>query len=239
MAIILNITLSIKEMINSATRLTGALTMAAILANPVAAQSLAAEQLNQRLQLMNSLKASFQQHIHDADGEFLQQASGRLVVKRPGMFYWHTLQPYEHVLVSDRITMWLYDVDLEQINRKPFSADLDKAPALLLSGELEEIQKHYNITVNHKSVANEPDKASGTQPGTLVEFTLTPLSDDGVFSTLTMVFGEPFIESMGLVDSFGQITTIQFSDVILNPQVADSQFTFVPPAGVDVISDEP
>lgn len=217
------------------------LTVAIALCSPVYAQepatastnatdnrSLAAEQLSERLQVMNSLTASFQQQIQDADGEFLQTASGTVTVKRPRMFHWQTLQPYEHLLVTDGTTMWLYDVDLEQINRKPFSANLDKAPALLLGGELEEIQKHYRISRNKM--------AAGSQAA---QFTLTPLGTDSVFSELTIVFGGEFIASMKLVDSFGQITTIEFSGVTLNPDVADTQFAFVPPAGVDVISDEP
>lgn len=238
---------------NVSTSLAIVLTIAVVLARPAYAQSeakgldsdpqvraesdtennvdnmqLAAKQLSKRLQVMNSLTASFQQRIHDADGEFLQEASGKVVVKRPRMFHWQTQQPYEHLLVTDGTTMWLYDVDLEQINRKPFSADLDKAPALLLSGELEEIQKHYHISTEQTDTAS-----------TAKQFTLTPLTTDSVFSNLTIIFSGDFIASMKLVDSFGQITTIQFSDVTLNPKVADSQFTFVPPAGIDVISDEP
>ena len=42
---------------------------------------------------------------------------------------------------------------------------------------------------------------------------------------------------MELVDSFGQTTSIQFSDVRKNTSLSDDFFEFVVPEGVDVISD--
>ena len=52
---------------------------------------------------------------------------------------------------------------------------------------------------------------------------------------MTFVAGEPV--SIVLRDSLGQRTQIEFSDLVANQLIADGTFTFVPPAGVDLIDD--
>jgi outer membrane lipoprotein-sorting protein len=42
---------------------------------------------------------------------------------------------------------------------------------------------------------------------------------------------------MELIDSFGQTTRLQFANVKTNVRTTREEFTFTPPAGVDVIGD--
>lgn len=193
----------------------------------VYADQSAVESLADRLKPMESLTATFSQTIIDDRDELMQDAQGILAVKRPKKFYWLTQQPYEHLVVTDGVVLWQYDIDLEQITRQAFTADLDKAPALLLSGDIEQISKQFNVEVQPFDNVTE-------------QFTLTPLVEDGLFRKLTIVFGSTGLVSMSLLDNFDQLTDIQFSDVVLNPDVTDQQFQFVPPGDVDVIvNDEP
>lgn len=192
----------------------------------VAASETAVQQLSAQLQAMNSLTAEFKQTINDNAGAVLQEAEGSLTVKRPRRFHWRTEQPYEHLVVTDGKDLWLYDIDLEQITQQAFTPDLDKAPALLLSGEVDEISKQYQVQV------------SSSADNTLT-FTLTPNRPDNLFKQLTISFNNKQLQGMILKDSFEQLTTIMFSSVRLNVDVADSLFLFTPPDGVDVIRDEP
>ncbi|MDG1773348.1 MAG: outer membrane lipoprotein chaperone LolA [Oceanicoccus sp.] len=192
----------------------------------VAASETAVQQLSAQLQAMNSLTAEFKQTINDNTGAVLQEAEGSLTVKRPRRFHWRTEQPYEHLVVTDGKDLWLYDIDLEQITQQAFTPDLDKAPALLLSGEVDEISKQYQVQV------------SSSADNTLT-FTLTPNRPDNLFKQLTISFNNKQLQGMILKDSFEQLTTIMFSSVRLNVDVADSLFLFTPPDGVDVIRDEP
>ncbi|MEE8058096.1 MAG: outer membrane lipoprotein chaperone LolA [Pseudomonadales bacterium] len=186
--------------------------------------------LSQHLNKMSSMTAQFQQRIKDYRGTVLQEANGLLKVKRPRRFYWHTQQPYEHLVVTDGSILWLYDIDLEQITKQAFTADLDKAPALLLSGEIDEISKQFQVELL-STHASTNEKTIG--------FQLTPLSIDSLFKVLTIHFENQQITSMSLQDSFDQLTEIQFSEVKLNPTVDDKFFLFTPPDGIDVISNEP
>ncbi len=186
----------------------------------------AVQQLSAQLQEMNSLSAHFKQTINDNNGTVLQEAEGSLTVKRPRRFHWLTEQPYEHLVVTNGKDLWLYDIDLEQISQQAFTADLDKAPALLLSGEVNEISKQYSV-----EVTTAEDKT--------LTFTLTPNQQDSLFTQLTISFNNKQLTAMELKDSFEQKTTIVFSDVKLNIDIADTLFDFVPPDGIDVIRDEP
>jgi outer membrane lipoprotein-sorting protein len=44
---------------------------------------------------------------------------------------------------------------------------------------------------------------------------------------------------MVLLDRLGQVTRLEFEDVERNPRLDGSLFTFVPPAGVDVVGRAP
>lgn len=191
--------------------------------------SAASERLSQLFAGMDSIAADFEQQISDEAGHTLQQASGKLVVKRPRQFYWRTLQPYEHLIVASGDVLWIYDVDLEQVSKQPFTDDLDRAPALILSGEAEKLAQQYRIQLL--------DTVDG-KTGSLV-FSLTPLASDGVFRELQLTFVADKLVSMKLVDNFQQQTDIRFSQVKYNIEVAPDQFEFTPPPGIDVIVNEP
>lgn len=171
---------------------------------------------------MDALQARFQQRTLDERGELLQEASGTVTVKRPRRLLWKTIDPFEHLLVTNGNDLWLYDIDLEQASRQDFTPDLDKAPALLLSGELDAISDQYQV-----SLSNE---------GNEQVFTLLPTNSDSVFQTMSLNFVDGSIKSMTLEDNLNQRTLIQFDQVELNPQINDQVFEFSPPAGVDVSS---
>ena len=186
----------------------------AVFANP-------AEQLNQRLNAVAALRANFIQTVTTEDGELLQQAAGVMTVQRPRKLHWQTETPYRHLVVTDGAVLWLYDQDLDQISREPFSQDLDKAPALLLSGDAASIVGEYNVTLNEQN---------GVQV-----YTLVPKSAGNVFASMTLQFAGAGIQVMTLEDSFSQQTRISFSDLEIEPELAADFFQFKPPADVDVI----
>ncbi len=202
------------------------LLLSLLMLSPLAGAGTAVENLNRQLSVMQSMQANFHQEIHGDKGELLQQASGEIIIQRPRKLYWSTEQPYQHLVVTDGETLWVYDIDLEQVSRQPFSAELDQAPALLLSGEIETISQYYSIS--------EQSAGEGVH-----SFQLLPKLSDSVFQRMTIEFTRGVLQSMSLEDNFGQLTTIRFSDLRLNPTIAPRQFAFTPPAGVDVIVNEP
>lgn len=186
-------------------------------------QGVAAERLNTLLSRANTMTADFSQMTLSSNGANLQEASGSLVLKRPGMFRWHTDPPAEQLLVSDGEQIWLYDPDLEQVTIQKMDKRLTHTPALLLSGDVSTLEENFNITV--------------VESGNVSEFLLTPLVNDTLFDNLRLSFLDGKINDMQLSDAVGQRTNILFHDVTVNEGVQQDQFTFDIPQGVDVISE--
>ncbi|PKM05294.1 MAG: outer membrane lipoprotein carrier protein LolA [Gammaproteobacteria bacterium HGW-Gammaproteobacteria-6] len=200
---------------------------ALLLSLPVQAQTddqaVAAERLNGLLSSANTITAAFSQMTLSSNGANMQEATGQMELKRPGMFYWHTDAPLEQVVVTDGEKMWLYDPDLMQVIVQDMDMRLTHTPALLLSGDVSTLQESFNITVN--------------EGGDVVDFVLTPKVNDTLFDTLRVSFWGGVINDMQISDGVGQRTNILFSNVQINEPIDDQRFVFVAPEGVDVISD--
>src|SRR5690606_6172231 len=70
----------------------------------------------------------------DAAGTVREEADGVLMLAKPGRFRWDYRNPSEQLLVSDGRTVWLYDVELEQVTVRAAGQSLSTTPAMLLSG---------------------------------------------------------------------------------------------------------
>src|SRR5690554_3074943 len=80
-----------------------------------AAAEQAADHLAQALSSYTTFQAAFTQVISDEQGRVMQESSGELKARRPGLFYWKTDPPANQIIVSDGKTVELYDPDLEQV----------------------------------------------------------------------------------------------------------------------------
>jgi outer membrane lipoprotein carrier protein len=182
-----------------------------------------ASDLVSRLSAYETAQGEFTQTLVDAKGELIQESSGTFSVKKPGRFYWETKTPFPQILVSNLVSIWLYDPDLEQVTIRPYKQSIDQSPALLLSGNVQEITTNYSI------------KKSDDLP---LVFTLIPKTNTGTFTELQLVFDDAIILSMLLKDSLQQTTTFIFHQLKINDPIADTLFQFEPPPGVDVLIDE-
>lgn len=149
-----------------------------------------------------------------------QTFSGVMQVKRQGLFRWETTSPMKQLIVASGKIVWIYDPDLQQATRQTLDEQMSNTPALLLSGNSAQIMKSYKVT--------QPNNA-------IPYFVLYPRAKDGVFESLAIRFDANVPAQMVLSDSLGQQTTVNFTDIKVNPEIARSQFEFVPPKGADVI----
>jgi len=199
------------------------LALAFVFAPTVQADPESLERLHDKLQDMRSFKAEFTQTVMDGNGAMMQTSQGEIAVKRPGLLYWQVYAPLEQLLVSDGIKLWSYDPDLEQVTVQAVDQRLSQTPALLLSGEVEGLSDSYEI--------------DSVQLGDKVwQFQLIPKQPDSLFEQLRLTFSGETLVQMHLLDSLGQRSSLEFNNVKMNPQLENDMFTFVPPEGVDVIS---
>ncbi len=182
------------------------------------------EDLIRLLNNVNSMQADFTQSIADAQGKKLNKTTGRMAFSRPGKFRWDTLQPNKQLIVTDGKKLWMYDPDLDQVTIRNLTQETGETPALLLS--------HNNTTLENNFRIEALQKNSDTQ-----WFSLTPKNKDSMFASIKLGFTHQQISQMQLQDHLGHLTNIQFNQVVINPTLPSSLFTFKPPANVDVIDE--
>ena len=183
----------------------------------------ASARLSDLLGKAETLSGRFSQLTLDASGTHLQEATGQMELKRPGLFRWHTDAPLEQLLVSNGQQVWLYDPDLEQVTIQQLDQRLTHTPALLLSGDVSKISDNFEIS--HK------------EGGSVVDFILKPKAKDSLFDNLRLSFRNGVINDMQLIDGSGQRTNILFLSVKMNQPLDAAQFSFQPPADADVIEE--
>lgn len=187
-----------------------------------AADDQAPAQLRKQLDSMTSLQGNFVQTLYDPKGKLQDESKGTFMMMRPGKFYWQTQTPAPQLLVSNQKTIWLYDPDLETVNIRPFSDDLQKTPTLLLTADIETLRKHFSI-----KRSEQPNKSE--------TFALTPKVTEGLFQRLTLVFVDGLLTEFNIEDSLGQLSKIILSNQKRNQPIDEAIFVFIPPAGVDII----
>jgi len=188
-----------------------------------AAHAAAIDKLHHFLESTKTMRAEFSQRVVAKNGRQPQLSSGVMVFSRPGKFRWQVDKPYAQLLVGDGEKVWIYDPDLKQVTVKKVGNALSGTPAAILFGD-NALEKSFKL------------REAGERDG-LEWLEATPKGSDSGFEKLLFGFAGNDLKAMELFDNFGQTTTLSFSKIERNPQVAPALLRFTPPAGVDVLSD--
>jgi len=181
------------------------------------------EQLDRFFEKVTTFKASFIQVVLDENLLALEESSGLLWIARPGRFRWDYESVHPQTIVADGQVLWVYDVELEQVTRKEQESAIGQTPAVLLSGG-QQYRKDYNVTI------------LGRQ-GAVNWISLVPKLNDGSFAEIQLGFEGETLRLIQLLDELNQITRVTLANVVENEPIPDSVFQFVPPTGVDILSD--
>jgi outer membrane lipoprotein carrier protein len=186
---------------------------------------------------LKSLRTQFTQTTKDSQGHQTDQASGALLVLRPGRFRWESHDAADaaggsapagaavadsgQVLIADGRNVWFYDRDLQQVTVRPVDAALSATPIMLLSGGAE-VRKAFEIT----DAGSKDD---------LAWLRIKPRGTDADFRQAMLGFAGGELQQMILEDKLGQVSTLTFSHSQRNAPVASAEVSFTPPKGVDVL----
>lgn len=184
----------------------------------------AASKLASVLRSYESYQADFIQIVVNENGNRVQETRGALKAKRPGLFYWETSAPLSQFIVSNGETVEVYDPDLEQVTIHSLDERVQTTPALLLSGEVDNLEETYKVEL----------KAIGDNTR---EYTLEPRSPDSLFVSLRLTFIKGELQEMRMQDSLSQLSVLSFDNIRLNEAVDNSAFSLDYPEGVDIIRD--
>lgn len=158
----------------------------------------------------------------------VKTSSGTFEFSRPGRFKFLYTKPFAQSIVADGQTLWLFDVDLNQVTARQQSQVLGSTPAALISAapDLRALQAEFTL-------ADAPDKDG------LQWVLATPKARDGQLQTVRVGFkvSEQGSElaALEILDSFGQRSVLSFSKLEINPTLGAEAFQFKAPAGADVI----
>jgi outer membrane lipoprotein carrier protein len=179
------------------------------------------EQLNRFFKGLQTLQAEFVQTVKDSRGNATDQSAGKLAIKKPGKFRWDYARPNAQTIVSDGKRIWLYDPELEQVTIRRADLSLNGTPAMLLSGEGD---------LRDSFVVEHVEQRDG-----MTVINLSPKRADTDFKLLQVALNKGQLTAMSLTDKLSQTTLLEFKQLKRNTTVAESQFIFNVPKGVDVI----
>jgi outer membrane lipoprotein carrier protein len=186
------------------------------------AQADAVDALREFTREVKTGRAAFTQVVTSPDGAKKKTSSGSFEFARPNRFRFAYAKPYEQLIVGDGEKVWLYDVDLQQVTVRPMDQALGATPAALLAGA--NLEKDFEL------------KAQPSAQGIdWVQATPRTRNESIGFQSLRVGFKGKALAAIELVDSFGQRSQLNFSEVAANVAPAADTFRFTPPKGVDVL----
>ncbi len=151
-------------------------------------------------------------------------STGRFEFLRPDRFRFEYAKPFPQTIVADGQTLWLHDVDLNQVTARNQKAALGSTPAALVAagGNLQSLSAAFDLKA-------APD-ADGLQ---WVE--ARPKATDGQLRLVRVGLRGKQLAVLDIEDGLGQRSVITFADWQSGPGLSAADFRFVPPPGADVI----
>ncbi len=159
----------------------------------------------------------------------VKTSSGTFEFSRPNKFKFLYKKPFEQTIVADGTTLWLFDVDLNQVTARKQAQALGSTPAALIAtaASLKALEAEFKLQ-------DAPD-ANGLQ-----WVLATPKAKDGQIQSIKVGLKGTAdtgvsLSVLEILDSFGQRSVINFANVERNLSFGADSFSFKPPAGADVI----
>lgn len=200
--------------------------VSALVASVASASGL--DSLEQFIKTAKTGRADFSQSVtappKEGQAARTKTSSGVFEFSRPNRFRFSYRKPFEQTIVADGQTLWLYDVDLNQVTSRKQSAALAASPAAVIASaaDIRALQADFVLS------------AAPVKDG--LEWVLaSPKAKDGMLQSVRVGFLGSDLAALEIVDSFGQRSLMRFSNLRINSPVEAGAFQFRPPAGADVI----
>ena len=151
-------------------------------------------------------------------------SSGRFEFLRPNRFRFEYTKPFEQTIVADGQTLWLYDVDLNQVTARKQQEVLGSTPAALIAAgtDLRALSEVFEL------------KAAPAAEG-LEWLEARPRNKDGQLQSVRVGFRQGQLAALEIADSLGQRSVLTFNQWQDNAPMKAERFRFQPPVGADVI----
>jgi outer membrane lipoprotein carrier protein len=174
---------------------------------------------------LSSLRAHYAEHYTGMGMD--RSEEGTLLLKKPGRMRWSYALPAGKVFVLDGKFAWFYT---------PGDAQATRVPAK----ELDDLRSPLRFLLGHTQLKKELDNLTVAQEGSGFRISGVPKGMAERVKLLSLwVTSGGAIERMRLEEVDGAVTEFVFSVMQENVPVKDSDFVFIPPAGVTVVQGLP
>lgn len=186
-----------------------------------AAQADAVDTLREFVRDVKTGSAAFTQTVTSPDGAKKKSSSGSFEFARPDRFRFVYTKPFVQTIVADGQKVWIHDPDLNQVSSRKADQALGTTPAALLTGG--SLDKDFDLSPQPAKDGLEWAQA-------------VPKRKEGaVFQTLRIGFKGKALAAVEIVDSFGQRSRLDFSNLVANGSLPADAFRFAVPKGADLI----
>ena len=174
---------------------------------------------------LNALQADFTQYQQGPDGARRDVNTGTVALMAPNKFRWHYEKPQEQLIIATGEEILIFDPDLEQLTIK--KQDNESNPIYVLFNPAL-IDTHYRLS--------DTRRAEG-----LLWVKIVPRQPDENAQEVWLGINEKTgqLVQIHLLDKLNQVVVFEFSHIRRNPELKPELFRFSPPAGTDVVRDEP
>jgi len=196
---------------------------------------------------INDYRADFAQEARIASLDRVQRARGRVSVRfdhrRAGQepvvqFHWQYTEPSPQQLISDGKTLWVYLPENNQViisKLDPATTPRENDPMAFLTG-LGNLTRDFEVSFAAPERDNQGNyrlELRPRLPSALLERMVITVTRTAVESPRS---GAVFpIQSTTVYDQHGNSTSIEFAAVRVNQGLPQGEFSFTPPAGVEVV----
>lgn len=194
---------------------------ALLLGAAFAARADAVDTLREFVRDVKTGKAQFTQTVTSPDGAKKKTSSGSFEFARPNRFRFAYAKPFVQTIVADGQKVWIHDADLNQVTARKIDQALGTTPAALLTGA--SLDKDFELSAQPSQGDIEWAQA------------LPKAKEGAAFQSLRVGFKGKALAAIEIVDSFGQRSRLDFTQVSANPTLPADAFTFTVPKGADVI----
>ncbi|MDB5860215.1 MAG: lolA [Ramlibacter sp.] len=151
-------------------------------------------------------------------------STGTFDFERPNRFRFVYRKPFEQTIVADGQTLWMHDVDLNQVTSRKQAKVLASTPAALIASapDIETLKKDFELQAL-------PDS------GGMQWVQALPRSKEGQLASMKVGFRGDQLAALDILDSFGQRSLLTFNGMQVNGGVSADAFRFQPPQGADVV----
>ena len=186
------------------------------------------DKIQKKYEQITDFHAGFSQEAEVKALNKVQKAEGEVWFKKPGKMRWNYHSPAKDEIVSDGNTLWYYNQEEKQVIESPLSKVSDtETTSTLLSG-LGNIKELFDV-----SFANPGSQGA---PGSYL-LDLKPKTEEEGYNKVTIAVDKNtmLVNTMYLYDPYGNLTTVNLTDISVDKGVPDSLFVFNVPNGVEVI----